>query len=85
MACTRDCQSAAEDINLLPDVFIFDRHTGQISPVSLGRRGPWMEESVAPSIDASGAVVAFTSRHPMSALDVLNDFDLFVRILSHRE
>ncbi len=82
MACARDCRPASEDINLLPDVFIFDRLTGQISPVSLGRQGPWMEESAAPAIDASGAVVAFTSRHPISPLDVLNDFDLFVRALT---
>ena len=82
MACARDCRPASEDINLLPDVFIFDRLTGQISPVSLGRQGPWMEESAAPAIDASGAVVAFTSRHPISPLDVLNDFDLFVRGLT---
>ena len=79
MACARGCRPASEDINLLPDVFTFDRVTGQISPVSLGRSGPWMEESAAPAIDGSGAVVAFTSRHPISPLDVLNDFDLFVR------
>jgi Tol biopolymer transport system component len=79
MACARDCRPASEDINLLPDVFIFDRLSGQISPVSLGRHGPWMEESAAPAIDANGTVVAFTSRHPISPLDVLNDFDLFVR------
>ena len=82
MACARDCRPASEDINLLPDVFIFDRLAGQILPVSLGRQGPWMEESAAPAIDASGAVVAFTSRHPISPLDVLNDFDLFVRGLT---
>ena len=64
MACARDCRPASEDINLLPDVFIFDRITGQISPVSLGRRGPWMEESAAPAIDASGAVVAFRPAIP---------------------
>ena len=79
MACARDCRPASEDINLLPDVFIFDRLHGQISPVSLSRHGPWMEESAAPAIDASGTVVAFRSRHPISPLDVLNDFDLFVR------
>ena len=83
MACARDCRPATEDINLLPDVFIFDRLSGQIAPVSLSRLGPWMEESAAPAIDASGTVVAFTSRHPISPLDVLNDFDLFVRGLEH--
>jgi Tol biopolymer transport system component len=79
MACARDCRPASEDINLLPDVFIFDRLNSQISPISLSRQGPWMEESAAPAIDANGTVVAFTSRHPISPLDVLNDFDLFVR------
>jgi Tol biopolymer transport system component len=80
MACGRNCRTGMEDINLLSDVFIFDRVTGQISCVSRDINGTWLEESGAPAIDATGAVVAFTSRHPISALDVLNDFDLFVRI-----
>jgi len=82
MACARNCPPATDDINLLPDVFIFDRITGQISSVSLDGRGAWLEESGAPAIAGNGAVVAFPSRHPISAGDVLNDFDLFVRILS---
>jgi Tol biopolymer transport system component len=79
MACGRHCGPGMEDINLLPDVFVFDRVTGQISCVSLDRQARWLEESGAPAIDASGRVVAFTSRHPISSGDVLNDFDLFVR------
>jgi Tol biopolymer transport system component len=82
MACGRNCRPGMEDINLLPDVFIFDRVTGQISCISLDRQGTWMEESGAPAIDATGAVVAFTSRHPISAHDTSNDFDLFVRSAS---
>jgi Tol biopolymer transport system component len=82
MACGRNCRPGMEDINLLPDVFIFDRVTGQISCISLDRQGAWLEESGAPAIDATGAVVAFTSRHPISAHDVSNDFDLFVRSTS---
>ena len=81
MACGRNCRPAMDDINLLPDVFIFDRTSGQISCLSLDEQGTWMEESGAPAIDASGGVVAFTSRHPISAGDVLNDFDLFVRVV----
>ena len=80
MACGRNCRSGMDDINLLHDVFIFDRVTGQIACVSLDVNGTWLEESGAPAIDATGAVVAFPSRHPISSLDVLNDFDLFVRI-----
>jgi Tol biopolymer transport system component len=82
MACGRNCRPGMEDINLLPDVFMFDRVTGQISCISLDRQGTWLEESGAPAIDGTGAVVAFTSRHPISALDVSNDFDLFVRSTS---
>jgi Tol biopolymer transport system component len=82
LVCARNCRASTEDINLLTDVFLFDRLTGQISPVSRGRHGTWMEESAAPAIDASGAVVAFASRRPVSARDVLNDFDLFVRSVS---
>ena len=82
MACARACTPAMDDINLLPDVFVFSRVTGRISHVSLGGNGAWMEESGAPAIDASGAVVAFPSRHPVSARDVSNDYDLFVRVLA---
>jgi Tol biopolymer transport system component len=85
MACGRNCRAGMEDINLLPDVFVFDRVTGQISCVSLDRQGTWLEESGAPAIDANGGVVAFTSRHPISPEDVLNDFDLFVRITAAAE
>ena len=82
MACARNCRPGMDDINLLPDVFVFDRTTGQITCVSLDRNGTWMEESGAPAIDASGGVIAFSSRRPVSARDVSNDFDLFVRILA---
>ena len=82
MACARDCMPDMDDINLLPDVFVFNRVTGAISRVSSGRNSGWMEESGAPAIDASGAIVAFSSRHPISVQDVSNDFDLFVRVMS---
>jgi Tol biopolymer transport system component len=82
MACGRNCLPGTDDINLLPDVFVFHRATGQISCVSRDRERTWMEESAAPAIDASGAVVAFSSRHPVSARDVANDFDVFVRIVA---
>ena len=81
MACARACPPEMDDINLLPDVFVFSRVTGRITRISQGGKGAWMEESGAPAIDASGAVVAFPSRHPVSARDVLNDFDLFVRVM----
>ena len=64
MACGRNCRTGMEDINLLPDVFIFDRVTGQISCLSVDVDGTWLEESGAPAIDSSGTVVAFPSAIP---------------------
>ncbi len=80
LVCTRQCGAAVEDINLLPDVFLFNRATAVVTRVSGDRTGGWMAPSVAPALDAGGRVVAFTSRHATDATDGRNDFDLFVRI-----
>jgi Tol biopolymer transport system component len=80
LICARRCPAAAEDINLLSDVFLFDRITGLMAWVSAGPAGGWPEESAAPQLDAGGDVIAFTSRHPIDERDVSNDFDLFVRV-----
>jgi Tol biopolymer transport system component len=69
---------AAEDVNLLWDVFVFDRTTGTMTRVSGDAAEVWMEPSGGPSIDERGSVVAFSSRHPTDASDKRNDFDLFV-------
>jgi Tol biopolymer transport system component len=80
LVCARRCAAAADDINLLPDVFLFDRATNQTTWISATAAGGWAEESGAPQVDATGAVVTFSSRHPIDATDVGNDFDLFVRV-----
>lgn len=80
LLCSRRCTSSAEDINLLSDVFLFDRLAGVVALVSAGRTGGWMEESGAPAVDGTGRVIAFASRHPIDAGDIAHDFDLFVRI-----
>jgi Tol biopolymer transport system component len=82
LLCTQKCEPHAEDINLVPDVFLFDRTTSRVAWVSVGTAGGWMEESVAPAIDSAGRVLAFTSRHPIDERDTGHDFDLFVRIAS---
>ena len=69
---------AAEDFNLLWDVFLFDRTTGAMTRVSGDPEEAWMEPSSGPSIDGHGTVVAFASRHPTDASDKKNDFDLYV-------
>jgi len=78
--CARQCPAAVEDINLLPDVFLFDRAAATVTRISADGTGGWMAPSVAPALDARGRVVTFTSRHPIDAGDDRNDFDLFVRV-----
>jgi Tol biopolymer transport system component len=80
LVCARQCASVVEDINLLPDVFLFDRATAAVARVSGDRTGGWMAPSVGAAVDAAGRVVTFTSRHPTDATDNRNDFDLFVRV-----
>jgi hypothetical protein len=79
LMCARRCPAAVEDVNLLPDVFLFDRAAQRMLPMSGDPAGGWAEESVAPQLDASGEIVVFTSRHPIDASDMRHDFDLFVR------
>jgi Tol biopolymer transport system component len=69
---------AVEDFNLLWDVFVLDRAINAITRLSGDREEAWMEPSSGPSIDATGSVVAFSSRHPTDASDKRNDFDLYV-------
>jgi Tol biopolymer transport system component len=69
---------AADDFNLLWDVFVFDSTTGATTRVSGDHGEVWMEPSGGPSIDGRGTVIAFSSRHPTDASDKKNDFDLYV-------
>lgn len=80
LICARRCPAAVEDINLLSDVFLFDRVTSLMIRISAGPSGGWAEESAAPQFDAGGDIIAFTSRHPIDSHDDRNDFDLFVRV-----
>jgi len=43
--------------------------------------GSWMEASAGPAVDATGSIVAFSSRHPVDSDDRRDDFDLFVRAM----
>jgi Tol biopolymer transport system component len=81
LVCARRCSSSAEDINLLWDIFVWDRDRTAIVRVSDDLLGGWIEPSIGPALDAQGEVVAFASRHPIDSSDRENDFDLFVREL----
>jgi Tol biopolymer transport system component len=79
LTCSKRCAPEIRDINLVPDVFAYDVRTRIVRRVSSGRRS-WSEPSIGPSIDATGAVIAFSSRHPRDSRDEADDYDLFVRL-----
>ena len=63
---------------MLLDVFVYSRLSGVMVRASLEEPDEWMETSHAPSLDASGRVLVFASRHPIGHEDSRNDDDLFV-------
>ena len=77
LICGSRCSDGFRDINLVSDVFLFNRTDQTISRLSTSRQ-VWMEPSAGPSISGNGTVVAFSSRHPIDANDTGTDFDLFV-------
>ncbi len=80
LVCDRRCLPVDEDVNLLWDIFVFDSSSGTTARMSGDAEGEWMEASRGPSIDGSGTVLAFASRHPIDTLDRANDYDLFVSV-----
>ena len=80
LACDRRCSAEEIDENLLPDVYVFDRHTARFRRVSGGLQ-QWWVPSLWPWLDAEGKIVIFSSRQPVDGSDTTTDFDLFVRRL----
>ncbi len=78
LVCSRQCETDREDINLLWDVFVFDRLSRTVARVSGDSTGGWMAPSAGPAIDPAGRLVVFSSRQPTDASDTANDFDLFL-------
>jgi Tol biopolymer transport system component len=78
LVCEGKCQGGQPDINLLWDVFVYDRSTRHTTQVSTDIGEEWMENSRAPSLDDSGHVLAFGSRHPINGRDEGRDEDLYV-------
>jgi Tol biopolymer transport system component len=80
LACAVRCPTRLLDLNLVADVYLFDTLTQSVTRVSGARpdAGPWWEVSAGPAIDATGHLIAFSSRHPIDASDVRHDFDLFI-------
>jgi Tol biopolymer transport system component len=82
LVCAKRCPEHDEDVNLVWDVFLFDRIAGRTARLSEDDLGGWMEASAGPAVDGTGTVVAFSSRHPVDVADRQEDFDLFVRTMS---
>jgi Tol biopolymer transport system component len=78
LVCRASCDRSLDDINLLWDIFVFDRRSRGITCLSRDPKTAWMEPSVGPAISGDGTLVAFSSRHPIDSNDVANDFDLFI-------
>ncbi len=78
LVCTARCPPDERDVNLVWDVFRFDRRLGTTTRVSAGP-GEWMVSSRRPALDHTGRVLLFASRHPTGMDDVGYDDDLFVR------
>jgi Tol biopolymer transport system component len=82
LACGRRCRGNAADLNLLSDIFLADTWSRSVVRVSGGPGAePWWEASVGPALDASGRVIAFSTRHPIDHTDVGHDDDLFIEVL----
>ncbi|MGH9313764.1 MAG: hypothetical protein ACRD1S_11285 [Vicinamibacterales bacterium] len=82
LVCAGRCPAARADVNLVWDVYVFDRQTREMACVSMDPDETWMESSGAPALDSTGRVLAFSSLHPIDAADSGHDFDLFVRVNS---
>jgi Tol biopolymer transport system component len=77
LVCEGRCQDGQPDINLVWDVFVYDRFARRTARVSTDIE-EWMENSRAPSLDDAGQVLAFGSRHPINGRDDARDEDLYV-------
>ena len=82
LVCAGRCSPGEEDLNLVSDVYLFDRVDDRVSRVSGDRAGAeaWWEPSIGPAIDRGGKVVVFSTRHPIAVADEAGDYDLFIRL-----
>ncbi len=78
LICAKDCSRNERDINMLLDVFVYNRASCVMVRASEEEVDDWMETSHAPSIDGAGRVLVFASRQPTGSDDSRNDDDLFV-------
>jgi hypothetical protein len=80
MACdSRDLPSCGADINLLGDIFVWERTTATVARVNVATSElPWLEGAAYPTVSTDGRHIAFLSRQPVSGADGRDTFDLFI-------
>jgi hypothetical protein len=67
------------DINLLGDIFLWDRATGAVTRVNTATAElPWLEGAAYPTVSPDGGHIAFLSRQPVSPADGRDTFDMFI-------
>ena len=75
----RGAPSCDTDINLLGDVFLWDRSNATVTRVNVTTRElPWLEGAASPALSADGTSIAFLSTQPVSDADGRDTFDLFI-------
>ena len=60
----------------------FDTMTGEVLRISGMGGEQWWDRSAGPAVDATGRVIAFSTRHAISDADFKADFDLRVEALA---
>ena len=78
LLCARKCSGIEQDTNLVWDIFLRDRRADRTYRVSADAEEEWMESSRGPSLDQTGRVIAFSSRHPRNIQDEQHDEDLYI-------
>jgi len=78
LVCMKRCTEGSRDINLVWDVFVFDRRSRTMTHASRDEPEEWMAPSHGPSLDHAGRVLAYSSRHPINQDDVEDDDDLYI-------
>jgi len=76
---SRETAGCDTDINLLGDIFLWDRATGAVTRVNtVTSELPWLEGAAYPTVSTDGTSIAFLSRQPVSHADGRDTFDLFI-------
>jgi Tol biopolymer transport system component len=78
LLCQQKCSGVEQDTNLVWDVFLRDTRAGRTYRISADAEEEWMERSRGPSLDGTGRVIAFSSRHPRNIEDEQLDEDLYI-------